>query len=130
MFYILAEARSYASHSFKAKGKIPFKELSIWARNRRTLYISDCGLNEALQWNKENDCRLHYLGTVKQPLFVDSPDFHTDTWLSFAEYEKALEFYKLETNKKPSADYLAVYAAMKVFEQKNYVTRLVIWFDN
>jgi hypothetical protein len=136
MFYILAEARSYAKYAFKPKGKLPINELSVWVKDKRIYMIWEyggdrvCSLEDALKWNKEHNCRLHYEDSRQTPLYVDDPDGHTDTWLSFDEYGKALKYYKMETGEDISVDYLAVFEVMKVYEQANYDTRLVIWFDN
>jgi hypothetical protein len=131
LFCILAGVRGYAPYTFKAKGKLSFEELSIWVQDCRTLYIGEeNSIEEALRWEKENDCRIYYSEIDKKSIFVDDPDWHTDTWLSLSEYEQALENYKEYTNKEPSSDYLAVLAAMKVFQNTGYETRLIIWFDN
>jgi hypothetical protein len=141
MFYILAEARGYAPHSFKAKGKIPLNKLSGWVQNRRTIFIQDerderdecydaCTIEEALDWQKRHNCRIHYSDSSKKPYRVDSPDFHTDTWLSFDEYEQALNYYRDYTGQEPLHGYLAVYAAMKLYHDSGFKTRLVLCFDN
>jgi len=139
MFCILAEARSEAPNSFKPKGKIPFNELSTWVRSQRTYLIGeykeeyggfsgDCTLKDAIRYQKEFDCRIHYVN--KNPIFVDDPDSHNDTWLSYSEYAQALHYYEDYTKNSPPIGYLAVYAVMKTFNDAGYETRLVIWFDN
>jgi len=135
LFRILAGTSSQTPKTFKAKGKLPFYELSVWVRDCRTLYIGEdnernCTFEEALKWNKENDCRIQYSEVDRKPIFVDDPDWHTDTWLSLIEYKQALKYYKDITNEEPSADYLSILAVMNVFHNTGYETRLVIWFDN
>lgn len=139
MFYIIAEVRSDAPNSFKAKGKIPIKELSVWVRDRRMELIgeynealggstADCTIEDAKRYKEKYGCRIHYV--YKTPIWVDSPDYHTDTWLSFSEYEQALHYYRDYIKEMPPVGYLAVYEVMKVYENAGHETRLVIFFDN
>ena len=140
MFNIIAEVRDEAPNSFSAKGKIPLNELSVHVRHRRTYLIGvdceetgklewgDCTLKDAKGYQKKNRCRIHYLG--RHPWRVDSPHLHTDTWLTFSEYEQVLHYYKDYEKEMPPIGYLAVYEVMKVYENAGYETRLVIFFDN
>lgn len=139
MFYILAEARGYAPNSFKAKGKIPINELSLFTRDSRFLFIidfseeniinlSDCTIEEAVKYKEDYGCCIYYEDNI--PCWVDDPDFHTDTWLSFSEYEQALFYYKDYTKEMPLVCYMAAYKSMETFENAGYETRLVIFFDN
>lgn len=138
MFHILAEARwSDSPNSFKPKGKIPIDELSVWVKDEITFYIRDddgyssyrsCTLEDALRYKEEYSCEIYERDG--KPYLVDDPDLHTHSWLSFSEYEQALKYYTDYTKKKPLVSYLAVYEIMKVYENENYETRLVICFDN
>ena len=137
MFYILARVRSHAPHSFKPKGKIPVDEISDCVKEARMFYIEDdirysslrsCTLEDALEYKKKYGCRIYKRD--KKPYLVDDPDYHTDSWLSFSEYEQALKYYTDYTKKKPFVDYVAVYEIMKVYENENYETRFVYFFDN
>lgn len=139
MFYILAEARGDAPNSFKAKGKIPINELSEFTRDSRFLFIGkfseefekslgNCTIEEAIQYKENYGCNIYYVDNI--PRWVDDPDFHTDTWLSFSEYEQALFFYKDYTKKMPLVCYMVTYKSMEAFENAGYETRLVIFFDN
>jgi hypothetical protein len=139
MFYILAEVGWECPNSFKAKGKIPFNKLSSWVKNRRTEKIGeydkeyggctgDCTIEDAIGYKEKFGCRIHYVNKV--PYRVDSPDYHTDTWLTFSEYEQALKYYKDYTKEVPLKGYLALYEVMKVYHTAGYETRLIIYFDN
>lgn len=140
MFYILSEVRGYAPNSFSVKGKIPFEELSASLQDIRTMLISkiddeygeigDCTLETAKKWQTEDNCRIHSLNSEIENWRVDDPDCHTDTWLSFAEYEQALHYYENYIHKAPFIEYLAVYAVMKTYQDAGFETRLVMWFDN
>lgn len=55
--------------------------------------------------------------------FVSHPDHHTHTWLTPDEWAKATEEAGLP-------EYHAITAALRSFEHRGYVARVVIWFDN
>jgi len=116
---------------FEPKGKIPIEDLSTCARSKRIELVgrSKRAQKNAFKWNEKFGCRLFYCSDG-EIWSADCPDYHTDTWLAFVEYEKALGIYRQEIGDEPSADYMALYEAMEVFEQAGNETRLVIWFDN
>lgn len=64
--------------------------------------------------------------------FVTHPDWHTPSWLTLEEYEKALYEIKIEWNGDVNPCYNAVLAAMKNLNDDERITevRLVFWFDN
>ena len=140
MFSILAEVRGNIPFSFKSKGKIPLDDLSHWLVDKRTILIGKeiedfetkgyCTLKTAKEWNKKYNCRIHQLNWKIKNWRVDSPDYHSDSWLTFQEYEQALQYYKDYMFASIPISYLSVYMAMKVFYEAEYEPRLVIWFDN
>ena len=88
------------------------------------LYISEveaeccCTLADAEKWVAQ--------GTSKwedNKLFVSHPDWHSHTWLSADEFEKAIQDLGNEK-------YRAALAAMRSFEADGLDARIVIWFDN
>ena len=56
-------------------------------------------------------------------MFVSHPDWHSHTWLSADEFEKAIQDLGNEK-------YRAALAAMRSFEADGLDARIVIWFDN
>lgn len=64
--------------------------------------------------------------------FVTNPDWHTPSWLSLEEYDKALYEMKIEWNGDVNPCYNAVLAAMKNLNDDERIieVRLVFWFDN
>lgn len=57
--------------------------------------------------------------------FITHPDWHSHSWLSPDEYQRALE-----ASENPSPDYRAVLAALRSLEQSGCEARVVFWFDN
>ncbi len=55
--------------------------------------------------------------------FVTHPDWHTHSWLTPNEFEKAIE-------EATNEEYRAILAAMRSFESQGFAARLVFWFDN
>jgi hypothetical protein len=63
--------------------------------------------------------------------WVSHPDYHSHSWLTLAEFRKALNACsELEQFYKPDAEYWAVIAAMEELEKRGKQTRIVFWFDN
>lgn len=63
-------------------------------------------------------------GSYGKPAWVTNPDWHTHSWVTVQELEKAVG-----TNTS-SPEYFAIIAAMKQFEAMGLETRMVFWFDN
>lgn len=57
--------------------------------------------------------------------YVTHPDWHSHSWLSPDEYQRALE---ASENQLP--DYRAVLGALRALEQSGCEARVVFWFDN
>ena len=140
MFYILAQVRSEKTpKSFKAKGKVPFNQISNSVRDGRMASIGEYNeeyggcirgytKEQAIEFKKKFGCRIQYI--CKNPYWVDEPDYHSDTWLTFSEYSQALQYYEDYTKETPPIGYLAVYEIMKVYENAGHETRLIVFFDN
>lgn len=66
-----------------------------------------------------------------QPKRISSPDWHTASWLTLAEYEAVLGQYVLAHGTEfLSAEYPALAAALRSLESRGLETRIVFWFDN
>lgn len=119
---------------------LPEGKLSYDVQNEYRLYITEDGegdnettMERALNYNERYGCKLHYSDRDKEkPLFVDSPDLHSHSWLSLDEYEMLID----EMKKKEDVDvyvgviWLAVLDLMKSLENNGMKTRFVFWFDN
>lgn len=60
--------------------------------------------------------------------FISNSDWHSYSWLTTEEFERALEQYGDRGNY--DQEYWAVLASMKSFEEQGRPSRLVFWFDN
>jgi len=68
---------------------------------------------------------------------VSGPDWHSHSWLTREELEKAVDHYaKIVPEHYPAAEpkapaeWRAIVAAMRAFEDAGAKTRIVFWFDN
>jgi hypothetical protein len=147
MFGILSKGvRSEFEDGFEPKGIPDFDNLGYAARNDYSLYISEkedtefkyCTMEQAIKWCASDFCnsKLYYRNpTDDKPTWVSNPDWHSASWLTIDEYEKAIQIYEkmLEEDymgKYIPAEYEAILAAMKSLEKNGNVTRVVFWFDN
>jgi hypothetical protein len=61
---------------------------------------------------------------VGKPTHIEDPDWHTPSWVTPDEWERALDEDATEI------EYHAMLAAMRRMEQSGYLARVVFWFDN
>lgn len=156
MFGILSKGvRSDFDDGFEPKGIPDFHSLGYESRNDYTMYISDkedndegryTTLEKAIKWaSSEYYCStLYYRNpTDDKPTWVSNPDWHSASWLTTEEYEKAIQIYKDKCRERhqeepeynPIEDailpeYEAMLAATKSLESNGKVCRVVFWFDN
>ena len=158
MFGILSKGvRSNFDEGFNPKGIPDFHSLSFSCMGDYTLYISDkdddrddddvrnTTLEKAIKWASEGYGSVLYYRdpTDDKPFRVSSPDWHSASWLTTEEYEKAIQIYKdkcieayrqePEYNSPDDAilpEYEALLAAMKSLDSNGMVCRVVFWFDN
>ena len=141
MFGFLSKGvRSNFSDGLPAKGLPEFNERGYHSRNDSVCYISDkessdgesVTLETAMKW-AEYGSKL-YNNSNGQPQWVDHPDWHSHTWLTTEEYERAINTYKEYCKSAGEIDnpieYVALLSAMKTFDENGYVARLIVWFDN
>lgn len=77
----------------------------------------------ASKWHESYDCK-YLLNRAGNPIMVESPDWHTPSWLTADEIERAIK----------DVDYVTLYkatvATMRALEADKYEARLVFWFDS
>lgn len=154
MFGILSKGvRSDFDEGFIPKGMPDFNDLSYSTRSDYVLNISDnendessVSLQKAIKWASGvySSSVLYYREpTDDKPSWVSSPDWHSHSWLTTEEYEKAIQIYKnkcIEANKRDPdyaslddiiiPEYEAILDVMKSLERNGRVCRVVFWFDN
>ena len=107
------------------------EDASYCAQNDAWIYITDDPRNEgnsttpelAEQWHKRSGLPYKTRGDHK---WIFHPDWHTHTWLTPDEWEKAISVDKPQS----APQYYATLAAMRAFEAAGYEARVVFWFDN
>lgn len=119
---------------------LPKDNLSYDVQNACRLYITEKGegdnettMENALKYNEKYGCKLYYSERDKEkPLFVDSPDLHSHSWLSLTEYEMLIDEMKKNEDEDVyvNVQFLAVLDLMKSLENNGMKTRFVFWFDN
>lgn len=106
MFGILSQGvRSDFPQGLPAKG-LPEGELSWETEDDAYVRINDeyakndsegryCTLEQATRWATHGD-KIYYREKdgIQVPYKVDGPDWHSHSWLTVEEYEKALELYE------------------------------------
>lgn len=73
-----------------------------------------------------------------KPWKIDNPDWHTHSWLTPEEFDRVIAAYEAKyvtgehatENRRWSAEYHALSAAMKSLQTFGLKVRLVFWFDN
>lgn len=119
---------------------LPDDNLSYMVNDELRTYISEDGegdnettMETALKWNKKHGCKLYYDNSGNTPIFVDSPDWHSKSWLTLSEYETILTRAKENCNSENdyiNFEYNVILDTMKSLESHGQETRLVFWFDN
>ncbi len=62
--------------------------------------------------------------------WVSHPGWHTHSWMTTNEFEKAVSLAIAEHPQYPEPEYTAIIAAMRSFEKQGFEARVVFWFDN
>jgi len=143
MFGILSKGvRSNYPNGTERKGLLPYDDMGYSAADDAYIRIANEGtkpsdnevsLEQAQKWASGSwPETIIYRNGV--PRFVTHPDWHSHSWLTTEEYEKALVNYKTlseDVSWGEPIEYKALLAAMKVLESTgDYVARVVFWFDN
>ncbi len=103
------------------------KDAAWSARDDGFLFITEdgqgdkcCTVENARQWSPWTEWKIHD--------YVAHPDWHSHSWATADEWEKAVE--PCLTGERVEYAYAAVLAAMRSFEANGYESRVVFWFDN
>lgn len=106
------------------------KGCSNWVRGRNELLVVDRNIHigggevsraDAEAWINRGLSKC----TNADRAYITHPDWHSHSWLSPDEYQRALE-----AAENPLPDYRAVLAALRSLEQSGCEARVVFWFDN
>lgn len=138
MFGCLAEGvRNDIEGAIPPKGLPPEEELGYMSLSDNRLYISEngegekeCTLEDAKKWEGYG---LKITYRDGKPIFVEHPDWHSHTWLTLKEYQRALTLYKKNSmfyGDRVPLEYQVVLDAMKSIQRNGGIPKLVIWFDN
>lgn len=124
IFSKMAGARGELSDAVVAPRGFP-NDAAYKSSDDYWLYISDSG-NENTCTKEQAERYIAYGCKYKdtEKRWVSHPDWHTHSWLSADEFERATN----DDFDKP--EYTAILAAMLSFESCGYESRLVFWFDN
>lgn len=137
LFGVLASGVRSDYNGFSRKG-MPEDAGYMSSSDNRCYIVSDdsnessgeyCKASSAAQWVKSGASK--YINDSEgKPTWVTHPDWHSHSWLSIAEFDKALKFIKRKRGYEP-LEYRALLASMKALscKGKNDV-RVVFWFDN
>ncbi len=143
MFGMLSKGvRSDFDKGMEPKGKLPYDDMGYHAADDAYMYIvkegdkpgdNEVSLERAQQWASGRWAEtIIYRNGV--PSYVSHPDWHSHSWLTTEEYEKALKNYQdlsKEISWGEAIEYKALLSAMKELESTgDYVARIVFWFDN
>lgn len=133
MFGILSKGvRCDTTFNFPPKGTPD--DMAYASRNDSLIYISEeptegsVTLEKAKQWEKYGNKIIN--NSEGKPTWVEHPDWHSHSWLTTEEFEKAMEFYNKNSDKWVEPEYEAILVSMKRFEELGYEARIVFWFDN
>lgn len=85
-----------------------------------------CTLDTAERWVKSGSSKW-----IEENRWVSGPDWHSESWLTFKEFEECLDDVTFDTNGSfpPDPKYFFILAGMRELE-KSFDTRIVFWFDN
>jgi hypothetical protein len=132
LFGIMSKGvRTDPSFSFDPKGTP--EDMAYASLNDSRIFISESGeenyvpLERAKKYESYG-CKITTDGDGK-PIWVESPDWHSHSWLTTNEFEQAMDFYNKQ-NQWKEAEYEAVLCALKKFEELDNEARIVFWFDN
>jgi len=138
VFAALADVRNYGGevkHEVEPRG-IP-KDIGWRTVGSYTLYVRDredaddqedsCSKESAERWVAQNSSRWW---DEEKKTRVTGPDWHSESWMTSDEFDKAINFEIEGKVIRDTEDYKAVLAAMRSLETSGYDVRCVFWFDN
>lgn len=120
--------RSDLEHGFSQRG-LP-EDMAYASKNDSRLFISEhegdgnCTLERAMTW-ESHGCKITN-NEFAEPVFVEHPDWHSHSWLSYEEFDKALALYYEKAELKfKEPEYEALLASMKKFIELGFECRIV-----
>lgn len=100
------------------------RDLAWAASDDYWLWLEGKDRARAARWVEQGDSVYRH-NDAGEPQWVSHPDYHTHSWLTPDEFEKALVLAGETTG-----EYRALLAAMRSLEKDGDKVRLVFWFDN
>jgi hypothetical protein len=104
------------------------EDAGFYALDDNTLFVTEdgdgeryCTLEDARRWTKNPLVKIHDR--------IPDPDWHSHSWVTPDELEKALNADDVKA-RGDEPEYKAILAALRSFEKDGYDARLVFWFDN
>jgi len=85
--------------------------------------IHGCSRADAERWVQQGSSVW-----VKDGKWVTHPDWHSHSWLTFAEFRDAIS--PIVCGQERAQEYRSVLAAMKQLHDDGHDVRVVFWFDN
>lgn len=110
-------------------------DAGFWARHDNWCFITNGPDEEgnyvtpekARNWHERLGCDYRQDRDGK-PCWIEHPDWHSHSWLTPDEWEKALKLARVTPKNEP--EYYALLAAMRSLEAAGHLVRVVFWFDN
>jgi hypothetical protein len=127
LFGRLAGVRCTSEEEFIPPRGIP-EDVGWEAHDDNCLFISNVEARgtttkaKAEHWVKEGYAK-YIDNNGNPPIWVTHPDWHSHSWLTPDEWEKAIGDTELPK-------YQAILACLRSFEKQNLLARVVFWFDN
>jgi hypothetical protein len=139
MFGILASVRGSYEGSFDPKGQVD--DMGYAAKDDAYMLIVDKPREEIREGGvvtREDALRyVSYGRKIIDDKWVEHPDWHSHSWMTIKELEKAFKLYEKHASTeweepiKVGVEYRALFASMKALEDDgNNEVRVVFWFDN
>lgn len=108
-------------------------EMAYEAWSDYHLYVTDdpddndahCSKDQAEKWVSRGSSKY-----ARDNAFVTNPDWHSASWLTPDEYEKAINELWENSFNRASIEYVAVLDLLRSFERQGMDARIVFWFDN
>ena len=104
-------------------------DLGFYSRDDWWLFIFDhdtqesgfCSVAQAKEWHDKY--HLPYkMGVAGTPAWIQHPDWHSPSWVTPDEWERAID--------KKDLKYAAIFSVLRFFESAGQESRVVFWFDN
>lgn len=124
LFGHMAEGVRYdTDDAFSQRG---FPDDADWGTKEKYYLALDTLTEDNIERYKSFGCKI--IDEFDKPYWIKHPDWHSASWLTLEEFEKAVELASVaEEDYGVPDEYRAIVAYMKAL---NVPTRVVFWFDN